>query len=50
MVEGTVKISDGLCEFAKESGCHILCVGADEYAQIPTAEAMAASTNAIQFT
>jgi len=29
MVEGTVKISDGLCEFAKESGCHILCVGAD---------------------
>ena len=29
LIEGTIKISDGLVKFAADNGCQILCVGAD---------------------
>jgi len=29
MVDGMVNISDALCKFTKDKGCHVLCVGAD---------------------
>lgn len=29
MIDGEVNISAGLCKFAKDNGCQIMCVGAD---------------------